>query len=319
MIFFKKYFPHNKTNGLKRQISTFSQKEGETLTQAWDRFRDLLNFCPHHGYETWRIVSYFYEGLTVQERLFIEKMCNGEFLQKDPDEAMEYLIDLAEKSHTWSEPSATDGTSRSRPIGIYHLREEDNLKAQVENLTKQLEALKSQGGRGIHTVARVESSNPCFVCGGEDHQAQDCATYNEMRGVYEEQCNALGNFKKPYSPFSETYNPSWRNHPNFSWRDSNQQAQSSGNQWKSDYQANPPRAYPAQQYNAQPKRSPLEDTLKAFMDAQQATNQKFESVLTQLVEENKEIKSQITKVTSSLAIQERGKFPSQPQSNPKGL
>ena len=140
----------------------------------------------------------------------------------------------------------------------------------------------------------MESSNPCFVCGGEDHQAQDCATYNDMRGVYEEQCNALENFKKPYSPFSETYNPSWRNHPNFSWMDSNQQAQSSGNQWKSDYQANPPRAYPAQQYNAQPKRSPLEDTLKAFMDAQQATNQKFESVLTQLVEENKEIKSQIT-------------------------
>ena len=55
------------------------------------------------------------------------------------------------------------------------------------------------------------------------------------------------------------------------------------------------------------------------MDAQQATNQKFESVLIQLVEDNKESKSQITKVTSSLAIQEHGKFPSQPQSNPKGL
>ena len=55
------------------------------------------------------------------------------------------------------------------------------------------------------------------------------------------------------------------------------------------------------------------------MDAQQAIKQKFEFVLTQLVEENKETNGQITKVTSSLAIQERGKFPSQPQSNPKGL
>ena len=54
------------------------------------------------------------------------------------------------------------------------------------------------------------------------------------------------------------------------------------------------------------------------MNAQQASNQKFESILMQLVEENKEIKSQITKVTISLAIQERDKFPSQPQSNPKG-
>ena len=63
-------------------------------------------------------------------------MCNKEFFQKDHDEAMEYLIDLAEKSHTQSESSATEGTSRSRPIVIYYLREEDNLKAQVANLTK---------------------------------------------------------------------------------------------------------------------------------------------------------------------------------------
>ena len=41
--FFKKYFPHHKTNSLKRQISTFSQKDNETLYQVWERFKDLLN------------------------------------------------------------------------------------------------------------------------------------------------------------------------------------------------------------------------------------------------------------------------------------
>ena len=54
------------------------------------------------------------------------------------------------------------------------------------------------------------------------------------------------------------------------------------------------------------------------MEAQSKTNQKFETVFAQVVEENKEIKSQITKLTSALTVQERGKFPSQPQSNPKG-
>ena len=63
--FFNKYFPHHKTNGLKRQISTFTQKDNETLYQVWERFKDLLNQCPHHGYESWRLVSYFYEGLTI--------------------------------------------------------------------------------------------------------------------------------------------------------------------------------------------------------------------------------------------------------------
>ena len=37
-------------------------------------------------------------SLTYKERQFIEMMCNGEFLQKDPDQAIEYLDDLVEKA-----------------------------------------------------------------------------------------------------------------------------------------------------------------------------------------------------------------------------
>ena len=66
--FFHKYLPNHKTNGLKRQISTFSQKDNETLYQVWERFKELLTLCPHHGYEKWRLVSYFYECLTIRER-----------------------------------------------------------------------------------------------------------------------------------------------------------------------------------------------------------------------------------------------------------
>jgi len=32
----------------------------------WDKYRDLLNTCTHHGFETWRLVSYFYEGLNLK-------------------------------------------------------------------------------------------------------------------------------------------------------------------------------------------------------------------------------------------------------------
>ncbi|XP_024024257.1 uncharacterized protein LOC112092396 [Morus notabilis] len=318
MTFFNKYFPHHKTNNLKRQISNFAQKENETLYQAWERFNDLLNLCLHHEYESWRPVSYFYEGLTIRERQFVEMMCNGDFLQKDPNEAIEYLNELAEKAHTWTGLSATESTSRSRPARVYQLMEEDSLKAQVEALTKQIETLKSKDSKGPNMVARTEAHEPCSVCGGMGHLAQDCHTLSEMRGVYEEQCNALGVYGKPYTPFSETYNPGWKNHPNFSWRDSNQHAQSSGRQWRSEQQSQPPRTYFAPQNNMQPKGNSLEDTLKAFMDTQNKTNQRVDSTLTQLVEENKEIKSQITKLTEALTVQERGRFPSQAQSNLRG-
>ena len=138
--------------------------------------------------------------------------------------------------------------------------------------------MKTKDRRVTHTVAKVESHDVCFVCGGAEHLAQDCPTYSEMRGIYEEQCNALGMYKKPYSPYSETYNPNWRNHPNFSWK-SDQQA---NNQWKQEQQA--PKSYVAPQYNARPTRNSLEDTLQAFMEAQSKTNKKFETILTKVID-----------------------------------
>jgi hypothetical protein len=58
----------------------------------------MLNTCPHHGFETWRSVSYFYEGLTPKDRQMVYLMYNGTFDNKDPNEAMEYLDMLAENA-----------------------------------------------------------------------------------------------------------------------------------------------------------------------------------------------------------------------------
>jgi hypothetical protein len=96
--FLKKFFPSHRTNSFKRQIITFTQKLGETFYQYWDRYRDLLNTYPYHGFETWRLVSHFYEGLTPRDRQIIELMCNGTFEDKDTNKVMEYLDLLAKNA-----------------------------------------------------------------------------------------------------------------------------------------------------------------------------------------------------------------------------
>jgi len=58
----------------------------------------LLNTCPHHGFETWRLISYFYEGLTPKDRQMVELMCDGTFEDKNLDQAMEYLDSLAKNA-----------------------------------------------------------------------------------------------------------------------------------------------------------------------------------------------------------------------------
>jgi hypothetical protein len=58
--FLKKFFPTHKTNTLRRSIMNFAMKENETFFQCWERFKELLLSCPHHGYETWQVISFFF-------------------------------------------------------------------------------------------------------------------------------------------------------------------------------------------------------------------------------------------------------------------
>ena len=60
--FLKKFFPSRLTTDFMRQIKAFSQKENKKFVQAWERFKDLLLACPHHGFEKWRTISFFYDG-----------------------------------------------------------------------------------------------------------------------------------------------------------------------------------------------------------------------------------------------------------------
>ena len=103
------------------------------------------------------------------------------------------MNELAEKAYTWTRLSAIDSTNRSRPIGIYYLREEDSLKAKLEDLTRVLETLKTKDSRVTCMVASVETQTTCFFYRGVEHPAQDCPTYGEIRGIYDEQFNHLRN------------------------------------------------------------------------------------------------------------------------------
>ena len=59
----------------------------------------------------------------------------------------------------------------------------------------------------------------CGICALTGHPTGECPTIPTFKEVLLEQTNAISNFNKPYSnPYSETYNLGWRNHPNFSWR-----------------------------------------------------------------------------------------------------
>ncbi|RVW23151.1 hypothetical protein CK203_090226 [Vitis vinifera] len=140
--FLKKFFPTHRTNGLKRQISNFSTKENEKFYECWERYMEAINACPHHGFDTWLLVSYLYDGMSSSMKQLLETMCGGDFMNKNPEEAMDFLSYVAEVSKGWNEPNAREvGRMKSQPNakgGMYVLNEDIDMKAKVCSYGKEI-------------------------------------------------------------------------------------------------------------------------------------------------------------------------------------
>ena len=99
---------------------------------------------------------------------------------------------------------------------MYEVSEDLDIKARLNNLTCKVKALAL--GRWVNFVNQVQSET-CFICANPMHTTQMCPFTASYLEYYIEEANTLNNYGRPLvSPFSETYNPNWQNHPNFSWR-----------------------------------------------------------------------------------------------------
>ncbi|GKE07833.1 reverse transcriptase domain-containing protein, partial [Tanacetum coccineum] len=66
--FIHKFFPHSKTTNLHNEITNFRQYANETFYEAWDRFKDLLRACPHHGFSLTHQIDTFYNALNYNDQ-----------------------------------------------------------------------------------------------------------------------------------------------------------------------------------------------------------------------------------------------------------
>ncbi|GKC06119.1 zinc finger, CCHC-type containing protein [Tanacetum coccineum] len=51
--FLAQFFPPGRTVKLRNDILMFQQHHGESLSEAWTHFKDLLQKVPHHGIDLW--------------------------------------------------------------------------------------------------------------------------------------------------------------------------------------------------------------------------------------------------------------------------
>ena len=126
------------------------------------------------------------------------------------EKTSEEMWDIFEMLATNSQMKA--GRNRRNRV---HDQSSSEVLNHVADLTKHVKMLlaRESSHQGASTNQNLEVAN--YVGGYDNHQSQD-------------------------DPFSTTYKPGWRNHPNFTWRDPSQPSQPS--------LAAPPGFSPRQQY-----------------------------------------------------------------------
>ena len=94
---------------------------------------------------------------------------------------------------------------------IYNFRENHDLQAKFAFLVGKVEALENKKSDQVKFVQEIA----CDVCSSNDHFTQDYLTLPALKECLHNQTNVINTFNKP-NLYSQTYNLSWRNHPNFS-------------------------------------------------------------------------------------------------------
>ncbi|CAL8152506.1 unnamed protein product [Prunus armeniaca] len=273
--FLEKYFSTQKTDMLRDKILLFAQQDDESFCEAWERFNGLLNQCPHHGIPLKLQMRMFYKGLTPSSHNIVTNFASGSYKTKTPEETYELFEEIAmETQHTDTRGKRIAGGSN------------DSSSVQISKLEQKLDALLALNSRN-------PSKEVCSICETHDHPTISCPLGAAYPEFVQEQAKLVNSYNRgPINdPYSQSYNPGWRNHPNFSWRNTQNQA-------------NPPSLQRPQQSSS------LEDIVK-----QMAINQSNFQQTTQAAISKLEV--QLGQIATEIAQREPRKWPSQTVINPK--
>ncbi|GJV05072.1 zinc finger, CCHC-type containing protein [Tanacetum coccineum] len=97
--FLAQFFPPERTAKLHNYILMFQQHHEESLSEAWTRFKDLLQKVPHHGINRWLQIQNFYDHVSFHLKYEIARAAGDKLHNKNADESWEIIENLALYDH----------------------------------------------------------------------------------------------------------------------------------------------------------------------------------------------------------------------------
>nr|GEW77897.1 reverse transcriptase [Tanacetum cinerariifolium] len=196
--FINQFFPPSKATYLHNEITNFLQKPNETFNEAWERFKDFLRQCPHHGFSELHQLDTFYNALNPNDQDALDSAAGGNFLDKIPRECLSII------------------ESKSKQI-VASL--EDKLDICMNRFEKSLNDMKASFITPTAPIKAIEEV--CVTCGA-NHSYNHCSFTrgNEFPvfhdNIQQFQTASIGNFIKGnrHQNVSSQMRPPGFNQPN---------------------------------------------------------------------------------------------------------
>ncbi|GJV13325.1 zinc finger, CCHC-type containing protein [Tanacetum coccineum] len=102
--FLAQFFPLGRTAKLCNDILMFQQHHEESLSEAWTRFKDLLQKVPHHGLDLWLQIQIFYDHVNGTTQKGIDYAAGGRLRKLRPNEAWATIKRMTQyKDEGWND------------------------------------------------------------------------------------------------------------------------------------------------------------------------------------------------------------------------
>nr|GEY63497.1 reverse transcriptase domain-containing protein [Tanacetum cinerariifolium] len=127
-------------------------------TEAWDRFKDLLRACPHHGFSELHQLDTFYNFLNSKDQDSLNSVAGGNFLDKMPRECLAIIERKSKVRYSRNKPVVAKVSPNTSTFGI------SPDVAELKDMVKALLLDKKGQNQSPAPVKAVEES--CVTCGG---------------------------------------------------------------------------------------------------------------------------------------------------------
>nr|GEV33141.1 hypothetical protein [Tanacetum cinerariifolium] len=179
--FINQFFPPSKTTYLRNEITNFLQKTNETFNEAWERFKDLLRQCPHHGFFELHKLDTFYNALNPNDQDALDSATGGNFLDKIPRECLSIIeskskVRYSRSRVTDSRENTNVPLSSSLPSNSFDLQQiaaslEDKLEIRMNRFEKSLNDMKAS----FTPTAPIKAVEEVCVTCGANHSYNQCS------------------------------------------------------------------------------------------------------------------------------------------------